>query len=224
MCANYKPTKYRWIRDRFGFVSLENDMFELDAVPVNVRPHGAGPIVFEHDGHRRVEIANFGITPREHLPEGRKSMSLFNARTETVGQKPSFKSSWLAGRLCLIPAEYFAEPRYTADDSSFEWWRIGLASGAPLCIAGIWRPWASKDGDTTYGMSMLTVNCDEHSLLRQFHRNFDKKTGAPEEKRSVVIIRPQDYDDWLACRDPEHARTFFQLLAPDEYSSAPLAA
>lgn len=216
MCANYKPTKYRWIRDHFGIVTHENDLFPIDTPTTNLRPHMKGPIVFDHEGRRRMELANFGITPRDYLPEGRKSLATFNARTETVGSKPSFSQSWKAGRLCLIPADYFTEPRYTADDSSFEWWNISLASGEPACIAGLWKAWHAKDGGVTYGMTMLTVNCDDHPLLRLFHRNFDKKTGAPEEKRSVVIIRESQFDEWLMCRDPEQARSFFSLLPADE--------
>ncbi|MNR56785.1 hypothetical protein D3C85_1774300 [compost metagenome] len=29
-----------------------------------------------------------------------------------------------------------------------------------------------------------------------------------DEKRSLVIVSPDDYDDWLVCKDPELARTY----------------
>lgn len=29
-----------------------------------------------------------------------------------------------------------------------------------------------------------------------------------EEKRSLVIVSPDDYDTWLECKDPELARTY----------------
>lgn len=37
---------------------------------------------------------------------------------------------------------------------------------------------------------MLTVNADEHALMRQFHKQ-------DEEKRMVVILPEDRYQDWL---------------------------
>ena len=40
---------------------------------------------------------------------------------------------------------------------------------------------------------MITLNADGHPLLKRFHRLGD-------EKRSVVIVRPEDYFEWLESR------------------------
>ena len=40
---------------------------------------------------------------------------------------------------------------------------------------------------------MLTINADEHSLMRNFHRPGD-------EKRMVVILPEERYVDWLAAQ------------------------
>ena len=37
---------------------------------------------------------------------------------------------------------------------------------------------------------MLTVNADEHELFKHFHKPQD-------EKRMVVILREDQYDEWL---------------------------
>ena len=37
---------------------------------------------------------------------------------------------------------------------------------------------------------MLTINADSHELMNQFHKPAD-------EKRMVVILEPERYDDWL---------------------------
>ncbi|MGN5479550.1 hypothetical protein ACTMU2_29460 [Cupriavidus basilensis] len=43
-----------------------------------------------------------------------------------------------------------------------------------------------------------------------------KRFHAPgKEKRGIVILPPEDWEEWLACRDPERARTFLRLLPPD---------
>lgn len=51
---------------------------------------------------------------------------------------------------------------------------------------------------------MLTVNADEHELFKHFHKPQD-------EKRMVVILREDQYDEWLdapAVRSMEFMRQF----------------
>jgi putative SOS response-associated peptidase YedK len=50
-------------------------------------------------------------------------------------------------------------------------------------------------------MSMLTINADGHPLMQRFHRPTD-------EKRMLVILRPDQYDEWLHC-PVEEAPGFF---------------
>ena len=68
--------------------------------------------------------------------------------------------------------------------------RISRSDGQPMGIAGIWTGWRAPDSTIIRSMSMLTVNADDHQLMRNFHR--------PEnEKRMVVILDDADYDAWL---------------------------
>ena len=52
---------------------------------------------------------------------------------------------------------------------------------------------------------MLTVNSNEHPLMKRFHKLGD-------EKRSVVIVRPTDYENWLSSRSTDEARPFLNLF------------
>src|SRR5450755_4721893 len=70
-------------------------------------------------------------------------------------------------------------------------------------IAGIYTNWRHPDGRELFSFAMLTVNADDHILMRRFH-----KLG--EEKRMVVILDPQDYDDWLTCSVEDAPRYFKQ--------------
>ena len=45
---------------------------------------------------------------------------------------------------------------------------------------------------------MLTINCDEHPLLKRVHKHFDEK-GEPNERRTPALLREKDYDRWLAA-------------------------
>ncbi|KWE79364.1 hypothetical protein WT54_27550 [Burkholderia territorii] len=63
-------------------------------------------------------------------------------------------------------------------------------------------------------MSMLTVNADGHAVMGRMHKPGD-------EKRSVVILRPADYDEWLHTENVEAARTLLQLYPADDMVVAP---
>ncbi|CAB3754442.1 hypothetical protein LMG29660_02309 [Burkholderia puraquae] len=63
-------------------------------------------------------------------------------------------------------------------------------------------------------MSMMTVNADGHAVMGRMHKPGD-------EKRSVVILRPADYDEWLHTKNIEAARTMLHLYPADEMAAMP---
>jgi putative SOS response-associated peptidase YedK len=138
-----------------------------------------------------------------------KVFDTMNARTETIGQKRSFGGAWRAGQLCLIPCHSFYEPNYESGKPVR--WRISMADGKPFAIAGLWRAWNEPEG-VAHSFTMLTLNADQHPLMSRFHKPGD-------EKRSVVIVPPAQYEDWLECRDPEMARTFLRLTPAEEMTA-----
>ena len=168
--------------------------------------------------------APFGIVPRRHIPPGVKVFDTMNARSESVEQKRSFSTAWKNLQLCLIPCRTFYEPNYETGKAVR--WTIGTANGDPLAIAGLWRQWTEADGSQNLAFTMLTVNSDVHPLMRRFHKPGD-------EKRSVVIVPPERYADWLKCQSTDEARSFLRLypaeamhaepfpLAPREPKTAP---
>jgi putative SOS response-associated peptidase YedK len=112
-----------------------------------------------------------------------------------------------------LPCRRFYEPDYETGKAVR--WRIGMADESPLAIAGLWRAWKDPaDGSTSLSMTMLTVNADDHPLMKRFHR-----PGA--EKRSVVIIAPTEYENWLSCKSTDEARSFLQLYPADAMHAEP---
>jgi putative SOS response-associated peptidase YedK len=51
---------------------------------------------------------------------------------------------------------------------------------------------------------MLTINADDHPLMRLFHKPTD-------EKRMVVILPPERYQDWLVA-PAEHSMEFMKPI------------
>ena len=54
---------------------------------------------------------------------------------------------------------------------------------------------------------MLTINAEGHALMRQFHKPTD-------EKRMVVILPENRYDNWL-CAGADDSADFMNLYPAD---------
>jgi putative SOS response-associated peptidase YedK len=100
---------------------------------------------------------------------------------------------------------YF-EPNY--ESGKAERWSIGMADGEPFAVAGLYREWEQADGRKTFSFTQITINADSHPVMNRFHKPDD-------EKRSLVVIAPERYDDWLNCRNPELARAFLLPYPPE---------
>ncbi|WP_434664636.1 SOS response-associated peptidase family protein [Paraburkholderia sp. A3BS-1L] len=196
MCTNYAAARRDQLFKHFGIEPPDSPWRE------EVYKDYPAPIIRRVNGSQRADVATFGIVPRKHIPEGVRPFDTMNARTETVGEKRSFSGAWKKQQRCLIPAEAFYEPNYESGKAVR--WRIGMADGAPFAIAGLWREWSEPEG-AALSFTMLTVNSDEHPLMNRFHKPGD-------EKRSVVILPPAEYENWLACHSMDEARSFLNLF------------
>lgn len=136
---------------------------------------------------REAMVGSFGLIPH-WAKDATMARRTYNARSETVATKPSYRDAWRVGRRCIIPAEAFYEPDWRSGRAVPT--RIARRDGQPMGIAGIWTGWRAPDGTIVRSMSMLTVNADDHALMRNFHRPED-------EKRMVVILDEADFDSWL---------------------------
>jgi len=152
----------------------------------------------------------FGLVPH-WATDTKLTKHTYNARSETVAEKPSFRDAWQRGQHCIIPAEAIYEPDWRSGKAVAT--RIEHADGEPLGIAGLWSCWKSPQGDV-YSYTMITINADTHPLMRQFHKPAD-------EKRMVVILQPHQYAGWLAA--PANSSIVFMAPYPAKQltSSAP---
>jgi len=146
-------------------------------------------------------IGQYGLVPHwaSDLKLGRHT---YNARSETVATKPSFRDAWRQARHCIIPAMSIYEPDWRTGRAVPT--RISRADGQPMGIAGLWDRWKSPQGEVVHSFTMLTINADQHPLMNLFHKPTD-------EKRMVVVLEPEQFDDWLqapASRSMEFLRPF----------------
>ena len=94
-------------------------------------------------------------------------------------------------------------------------WEIGRCDTEDFAVAGLWRAWREADGRHSYSFTQITINADDHPVMKRFH-------PASDEKRSLVILHEEDYDDWLGCRHPELARAYLQAFPPERMLTRPL--
>ncbi len=119
------------------------------------------------------------------IPSWAKDVSIgnrmFNARAETVAEKPSFRNAYRRRR-CLVPASGFYE------------WRLEDGRKQPyVChrdrrlfsMAGIWEHWQDGDGNEIQSCAVITT--DAKGKMRELHQ------------RMPVYIAPADYAAWLDC-------------------------
>lgn len=81
--------------------------------------------------------------------------------------------------------------------------QICLLNDMPFAVAGLWRAWEEENGLRSYSFTQITINADEHPLMKRMHKPDD-------EKRNLVIVPEADYDAWLGCKSIELARTFLK--------------
>jgi putative SOS response-associated peptidase YedK len=208
MCVNYLPVSRDVLATSFHAPIMGDLSWPEEAYQDYFAP------LIRHDGRggRESLVGSYGMVPKQRIPPGVKRFSTLNARSETVGQLRSYSGAWKRSALCLLPMHAFYEPNWETGEHIR--YRIEMADKSPFAVAGLYRQWQEADGQVSFSFTQLTVNADEHSLMNRMHRPDD-------EKRSLVIIPETEYDAWLACRDPEAARSFLRLFPAQLMSARP---
>jgi putative SOS response-associated peptidase YedK len=212
MCAHFETvTAKDLFKAHFG-AALPTAVTKADVYPVYqgvmIRRPALADVGDEALPLREALAATFGLTPH-WAKDSKIARSTYNARTETVAEKPSFRDSWRTAQHCIIPAQAIYEPDWRSGKAVAT--RISLKDGAPMGIAGLWASRKDTSGAAHYSFTMLTINADGHDVMKYFHKPED-------EKRMVVILPENRYDEWLTC----DAQAAWSLLQP--YPAAQLLA
>jgi len=162
----------------------------------NIRPTNPMPLVTNQSAGK-MNYFRFGLIPSwsKDVKLGNK---LFNARSETIAEKPSFRSA-IRKRRCLIVATAFYEwPKYAKGEVKRPY-RIVMKDGKPFAIAGIWENWRSPEGEDIQSTAIITTQPND--LISSYHH------------RMPVIIDPQDFSHWLSP-DPIEPKSLEHLYEP----------
>lgn len=204
MCLHFAP-----FRDAQWFMAHLHISLPTQ-IPVEVYPGYLAPLIrkTERRGAYQCQAARFGLIPSwsqsknayhhsytvrgETMTQNHSanpSRGPYNARSETVGTKPSFRTAWNRCHFGLVLVSHFYQPKYENGMASS--WAIARSNQEPIALACLWDRWSDIDaGRDIVSFCFLTQSADEHPLLRQFHREGD-------EKRSPVIIPTELMGHWL---------------------------
>jgi putative SOS response-associated peptidase YedK len=158
------------------------------------------------EGRRRPRWFRWGLIPHWAKDAG-MGQRLINARSETVHQKPSFRSA-LRHRRCLIPANGFFEWQQTP--SGKQPWFIRRKDLKPLAFAGLWEHWSGPEGPID---SCTILTTEANPLIAKLH------------DRMPVMLSAADYDSWLdvQLQDPDLLQPLFRPSAADELEMHPVS-
>ena len=178
MCGRYVLEDIEDISERFKvppIIGFQRPTF-------NAAPTQRLPVIFSGgDGSRVVEPLRWGLTPAWRRPDGKAAPALFNARAETVAEKPTFRRLLRAHR-CLVPATGFYE--WATEGGRKVPHRFMLDDGDLFAFAGLYDPGKGDEGHAAF--TLLTTRPND--------------VVAPYHDRMPVILRQDLEDLWL---DPD---------------------
>ena len=102
----------------------------------------------------------------------------FNARIETVDEKPTFRNAWKKAQRCLIPMAGYYE--WTGAKGSKQPFYISDRDTGGMVVAGLYESW----GENQLSCTILTMPANDE--LAHIH------------PRMPIMLTPDTADDWLS--------------------------
>jgi putative SOS response-associated peptidase YedK len=152
----------------------------------NIKPTEDIYIIKSFDNQRKIDVVSWGlIAPwaKDGAAALRSQSQAINARSESVAEKPTFRSAFRKTR-CLIPASGYYE--WATELGSFKSKQpvyISRKDSHLLAFAGIFSSWVSPEGVVRKSAAIIT--CDAQGELAKIHN------------RMPVFLSRDDWDSWL---------------------------
>ncbi len=154
----------------------------------NVAPTLHIPAIREQNQVRCLVNLRWGLIPH-WAKDSKIKGSSFNARVETLTQKPFFRDS-IKSRRCIIPATGFYEWQKQGGGTKQPFY-IYRRDNEPLAFAGLWDVWVDEvAGETIESCAIITVPAADQ--MAEIH------------ERMPAVLEAEFFDTWL---DPEFKDT-----------------
>lgn len=121
----------------------------------------------------------------------------FNARAETLAEKPSFRRAWSQSQRCIVPASRYFE--WAMPAGSKQCHAIEAANGEPLLLAGLWERWHGDDSEI-HSCTIVTVPAT--AGMSELH-----------PRMPLILRTAANADEWLHA-DADTAAQQLEAAAP----------
>ncbi len=166
-----------------------------DVPAIRVRPERD-----DHPGGRLLTLVHWGLVP-SWAKDPSVGNRMFNARAESLTEKPAFRRPF-EKRRCLLPASGYYEwrkpPAGSPKSARKQPFYMTPVDGSVMAFAGVWEYWRSPEGEPLVSATIITT--DSVGPLREIH------------DRMPLILPASEWADWL---DPTAGGdAVLPLLAP----------
>jgi|GEM_PF-2749984 len=191
MCHHYIAFKTgnidpRWV-DEFN---IRTDLKQIATSPISgVYPLSHVPVIRPgNEGNRELVTCEWGLLPRWWKPTAKApkrqgyQRHCFNARSETVADKPSFREAFKRRR-CLMPASAFFERGHY----------FALNDDRPFAFAGLWERWGEGE-EIVESCTLITT--EPNAEVR----------SVGHDRMPVLLTSEDEYARWLDREVIEYER------------------
>jgi len=179
-------------QERLGLGDLPDEFIPN----TNIAPGSNIPVVI-NPVDRNVLMFRWGLIPGWAKDE-KIGFRMFNARAETVVDKPSFRVPFRKQR-CLIPADGFYEWKMV-NDRKYPF-LFTLKDKSPFTFAGLWEQWRDREGNIIKSCTLITTT--PNSLVAQYH------------DRMPVILADENRWKWLEDRPQNELQAMLAPIDPE---------
>jgi len=159
------------------------------------------PVIAQEDSSR-IQLMQWGLVPswsRDRQEAEKIRKGTYNARSESLLEKPSFREPLNSGR-CLVIAGGFFE--WQLVDGVKVPWYIRLKSETPFAFAGLFDTWRDPlEGEVLKSCTIITTRANP--LMEKIHNT---------KKRMPVILNMEKETEWILGEPSLLKRK--QLLVP----------
>jgi putative SOS response-associated peptidase YedK len=194
MCGRYSLTQQEWDID-LGSVKVSIRTRKR----YNIGPMQKAPVIRFREDQAVVEELRWGLIP-SWAKDTKLAASCINARSETVAEKPAFRSAFKSRR-CLVPADGFYE--WVAQGKLKLPWRMVLKSGEPMLFAGLWECWQPKEQPAVREETFTVLTTTPNQEAGRIH------------DRMPVILKREDALVWLRPETTKEQLLSLCVPAPD---------
>lgn len=170
-------------------------LFEASGPAPNAPPRYNGApgqdlmVVRKHPktGERSLDMLRWGLIPYwvDDAKGGRKPII---ARSESAATSPTFRAAF-EKRRGILPVDGFYEWKGASGTKNRQPFAVMMKDRSPFGIAALWENWQDPSTES-WVRTFAVLTCPSNELMATIH------------DRMPVILKPEDYERWLAA-DPD---------------------